>query len=200
MAANEDSVAPANAPSPAHPESKKPTPCPHLPARPRAPSNQDRKGRKSKAREEVSAGGIVVRFTKPEPLVLIIRDSYRNWGFPKGHLEPGETAEQAALREVTEETGVRNLTVRAPLDCIDWHFRFRGKLVHKQCHFFLLETTSGFTKPQRSEGITACRWETLPRATELIAYENARAVLMQARKVLNDMQHEPHRHERERSS
>ncbi len=193
---NEKKVAPAAS------DPHKPTPVPHRPGRKpgSSPAAETSKQRRSKVQEEVSAGGIVVRFASPEPLVLIIRDSYRNWGFPKGHLEAGETAEQAAVREVTEETGVANLRVRATLDCIDWHFRFRGRLVHKRCHFFLLEATSGFTKPQRSEGITACRWETPARATELIAYQNARAVLQQARQIIQELAEAGPGHESEPSS
>jgi 8-oxo-dGTP pyrophosphatase MutT (NUDIX family) len=131
-------------------------------------------------REEVSAGGVVLRRVDGVPQYLLIRDPYRNWGFPKGHLESGETPEDAAKREVAEETGVRVHCVRATLDCIDWHFRFRGRLVHKTCHFFLMETEDGETQPQRAEGITACRWAPYEEALRLLAYENARIVLRQA--------------------
>lgn len=111
---------------------------------------------------------------------LVIRDSYRNWGFPKGHLEAGEEPARAALREVNEETGLAALEVRALVDVIDWSFRFRGRLVHKTCHFFLIETSDRRTAPQRAEGITACRWATFEQAVELVSYANARAVLQQA--------------------
>lgn len=137
-----------------------------------------------KAREEISAGGVVVRINDGRPLFLLIRDSYRNWGFPKGHLEPGETADAAALREVAEETGLGDLRMRAEIETIDWYFRFRGRLIHKVCHFYLMESESGATCPQRDEGITACRWETFERATELVSYENARAVLRRAHTLI----------------
>lgn len=133
-----------------------------------------------RAREEVSAGGVVVRLEEGRPLFLIIRDSYRNWGFPKGHLEPGETADAAAMREVAEETGLPDLQLRGEIETIDWYFRFRGRLIHKVCHFFLMESATAVTCPQRDEGITACRWEPIDRATELVSYENARAVLKRA--------------------
>lgn len=137
-----------------------------------------------KAREEVSAGGVVVRIADGRPLFLLIRDSYRNWGFPKGHLEPGETADAAAMREVAEETGLPDLRLRGEIETIDWYFRFRGRLIHKVCHFYLMESETAITCPQRDEGITACRWEPFERAAELVSYQNARAVLKRAHELV----------------
>lgn len=142
---------------------------------------------RSRAKEEISAGGVVVRLDGDgRALFLLIRDSYKNWGFPKGHLEPGETPDAAALREVNEETGLDDLRLRAEIQIIDWYFRFRGRLVHKVCHFYLMETGCADTSPQRAEGITACRWEEFERATELISYENARAVLKRAHELVRE--------------
>ena len=119
-----------------------------------------------------------------QPLFLIIRDSYDNWGFPKGHVEDGEQPEAAALREVSEETGLAGLTVRSSIDTIDWYFRFRGRLIHKICHFYLMFTDLADTSPQRSEGITACRWESYEDATQLVSYANARDVLRRAHELV----------------
>jgi 8-oxo-dGTP pyrophosphatase MutT (NUDIX family) len=118
------------------------------------------------------------------PLFLIIRDSYNNWGFPKGHIEDGERPEAAAVREVSEETGLGSLTVRSSIDTIDWYFRFRGRLIHKVCHFYLMVTDYTDTEPQRSEGITACRWEPYEDAAQLVSYANARDVLRRANEIL----------------
>ena len=116
---------------------------------------------RSRAHRETSAGGVVFRLAQnesgaSEPVFLLIRDSYSNWGFPKGHLERGEMPEAAALREVSEETGLGVLTLRGPIETIDWYFRFRGRRVHKICYFYLMETEQAETSPQREEGITAC--------------------------------------------
>lgn len=142
------------------------------------------RGRPGKSRRETSAGGVVFRVADGRQLFLLIRDSYGNWGFPKGHLERGERADTAALREVMEETGLRAVSVVGAIDTIEWTFRFRGTLIHKRCHFFLMESSSGVAKPQQSEGITACQWATLEEGRGLIAYENARAVLQRAHELL----------------
>jgi 8-oxo-dGTP pyrophosphatase MutT (NUDIX family) len=135
-------------------------------------------------RDETSAGGVVFRVDEGRPLYLLIRDSYQNWGFPKGHLEAGELAEAAALREVSEETGLSDLQVRGEIETIDWFFRFRGQLIHKVCHFFLMQTRESSTLPQRAEGITACRWSRYEDATTLVSYANARDVLRRAQEMV----------------
>lgn len=136
-------------------------------------------------RDETSAGGVVFRAGGAEPVYLLIRDSYRNWGFPKGHLEKGEQPDAAALREVREETGLAKLELRSPVDTIDWHFRFRGRLIHKVCHFYLMESAHSATKPQRAEGITACRWAPYAEAVKLLSYANARKVLAHAHAMVS---------------
>jgi 8-oxo-dGTP pyrophosphatase MutT (NUDIX family) len=161
-------------------------------AAPPPPAAAEEKGRAARKgggptrppRLETSAGGIVVRLVDGRPRVLLIRDSYRNWGFPKGHLEEGETAADAALREVREETGLGDVALIGEIDTIDWHFRFRGRLVHKTCHFFLMQTRHARTRPQRAEGITACRWVSIDEAERAISYANARDVLRRARGML----------------
>ena len=140
--------------------------------------------KRTRPKEETSAGGVVYRVVDGAPLYLLIRDSYKNWGFPKGHVEQGELPEGAALREVSEETGLSDLALRGLIETIDWHFRFRGKLIHKICHFYLMETAESSTSPQRTEGITACRWLPFDEAEELISYGNARDVLRRARTIV----------------
>ncbi|MGH7607179.1 MAG: NUDIX hydrolase [Gemmatimonadales bacterium] len=142
-----------------------------------------RKGRKphGRAQRETSAGGVVFRRGADGVVrFLLICDSYKNWGFPKGHLEHGEPPAQAARREVTEETGLTELVLHGPIKVIDWYFRFRGKTIHKYCHFFLLESRRGEPVPQMDEGITACVWHPIDAALRTISYDNAREVLRRA--------------------
>jgi 8-oxo-dGTP pyrophosphatase MutT (NUDIX family) len=136
-------------------------------------------------REEISAGGIVVhRNGSGDFRFLVIRDSYGNWGFPKGHVEAGESLDAAALREVGEETGLVHVRVRAPLAPVDWQFTFNGERIHKTCHFFLMETARDATTPQADEGISACEWREFAAAERMVTYENARLALRAAQAVV----------------
>jgi ADP-ribose pyrophosphatase YjhB (NUDIX family) len=148
----------------------------------RQSSARRRRGRR--ARIETSAGGVVFRRTGDDVHILLIRDPYANWGLPKGHLEPDETPEQAALREVTEETGLQDLDLIERLPTIDWYFRDRGRLIHKFCHFYLVESFAGEPVPQADEGITDCVWCEVEVALERVSYANAREVIRAARLLL----------------
>jgi 8-oxo-dGTP pyrophosphatase MutT (NUDIX family) len=143
---------------------------------------------KRRAELEVSAGGIVFRRVPGEGArYLLIRDSYNNWGFPKGHLEGEESPAQAAMRETAEETGLSHLVLQGPIRVIDWHFRFRGRHIHKYCHFFLFESPDGEACPQVDEGITACQWRPLSEALDILSYDNARGVLKRAGEMVRTL-------------
>jgi bis(5'-nucleosidyl)-tetraphosphatase len=135
---------------------------------------------RSRTRRERSAGGVVSRVEDGRRVYLLIRDKYGNWGFPKGHLERGEQPVAAAIREVAEETGLTSVEVRGPVSEIEWMFKWKGTLIKKRCHFFLMEASTGRTTPQTDEGITECRWSPIDDALKLLRYDNARQVLRDA--------------------
>jgi ADP-ribose pyrophosphatase YjhB (NUDIX family) len=147
------------------------------------------------AKRETSAGGVVFRHTAECVKFLLIKDPYKKWGLPKGHVDSGESFEAAAGREVTEETGLRDLSLHGSLGTIDWHFRFRGKLIHKFCHFYLFEAPIGLPCPQAEEGIIACCWFPYAEAVKTISYENARHILRQAGEALAGRFEESRPHE-----
>ncbi len=136
----------------------------------------------SYARIELSAGGVIVRRRPGDSLeVLVIKDGYGNWGFPKGHVEDGERPEEAALRECREETGLTRLRVECALGTTDWYFRDGEALVHKFCDYFLLEADPvERAQPQRDERIQVCSWLSPTEALAQVTYANARQILERA--------------------
>ena len=96
--------------------------------------------------EEISAGGVVIDVHDGVARIAVIARRNRagrvEWCLPKGHLESDETLEEAAEREVAEETGIIG-RVLASLGTIDYWFSASGNRVHKIVHHFLLEATGG---------------------------------------------------------
>jgi len=96
--------------------------------------------------EEISAGGVIVDVHDGVARVPVIARRNRagrvEWCLPKGHLESDETLQEAAVREVAEETGIIG-RVLAPLGTIDYWFSASGTRVHKIVHHFLIEATGG---------------------------------------------------------
>ncbi len=136
-----------------------------------------------RAREERSAGGVVLRRIQGRIHALLIKDPYGNWGLPKGHLEGSEGPREAGVREVGEETGLGDLKLGPKLRTIDWYFRLRGRLIHKHCDFFLMSSESGEPVPQEEEGITECLWVPLLEAVDAVDYDNAREVIRDAARL-----------------
>ena len=136
-------------------------------------------------RQEVSCGGVVFRRFTDGPKYLLILDGHGNWGFPKGHEETGESAEQTARREIQEETGLTALTLHAALPALEWTFSSGRTLVHKRCNYFLFECAVGETRPQRDEGITRCEWFSHQDATQDLTFPNTSKLLEKAAAIVD---------------
>jgi len=106
--------------------------------------------------DEISAGGLVVDTTGKLGLLIGRRDQKDVtgrrilWSLPKGHIEEGETPEEAALREVQEETGIESV-IEKSLGVIDFWFMAGGKRIHKTVHHYLFRENGGVLAPQESE-------------------------------------------------
>ncbi|HZG84708.1 NUDIX hydrolase [Paenibacillus sp.] len=93
--------------------------------------------------KEISAGGVVFRKHDGRIEIQLIQDRYGRTSLPKGKMEPGETVEQTALREILEETGIRG-TIREPLALIQYQYKHPDKgLVDKEVHYYLVEASEG---------------------------------------------------------
>jgi 8-oxo-dGTP pyrophosphatase MutT (NUDIX family) len=104
----------------------------------------------------VRAGGALVENEKAEFLIMFRRGK---WDLPKGKLDPGESLESCALREVEEETGVGHLELIKFLLITEHAYEERGRLILKETHWFLMKTDSRQTLiPQTEEDITELKW------------------------------------------
>jgi 8-oxo-dGTP pyrophosphatase MutT (NUDIX family) len=138
--------------------------------------------------EETSAGGLVVDRTEGAPRVALIGRVDRRgrllWSLPKGHVEAGETHEDAAVREVEEETGIRG-RVLAALGTIDYWFVAEDRRIHKTVHHYLLEASGGELSDEDIE-VDEVAWVPLTELRNRLAYAGERRLADTAADLLAD--------------
>jgi len=179
-AAKAAAEAPKSSPKPG------PRPTPKPSRKPTAKQSQ-RSPRMPKV-EETSAGGLVVdRSGDLLRAALIARHDRRGrlvWSLPKGHLEAGETPEDAAIREVEEETGIRG-RVLAPLGVIDFWFIAENRRIHKTVHHYLMEASGGELSDEDAE-VVEVAWFPLTDIRDRLAYADERRLLDRLPDLLAD--------------
>lgn len=137
---------------------------------------------------EVSAGGVIYRERESggHDVCLIAGRGKKRWQLPKGWIEPGETKEEAAAREVREETGLAG-EVELPIESIDfWYvskFGAKPERRHKFVHHFLLRYLSGSIEDHDHE-VDEARWFPIEEALELLTFPNEKGVLARAAQIL----------------
>jgi 8-oxo-dGTP pyrophosphatase MutT (NUDIX family) len=119
---------------------------------------------------EFSAGGLVIRNLRGRPFVAVVRVREEIFALPKGHPEKGESAQDAALREVREETGLEATPVEKLGDTRYWYAR-DGDRVMKIVSFFLLRYRSGRLEDHDHE-VEEALWIPLEEAPERLAYRS----------------------------
>jgi 8-oxo-dGTP pyrophosphatase MutT (NUDIX family) len=135
----------------------------------------------AKVKHQVSSGGVVYRHHegKLEIALIAIRGG-RVWALPKGRVEAGETLEQAAQREVMEETGIEGQILDRLGEISYWFYaKEEGVKVHKTVHFYLLSYIRGNTDNPSWE-VDEARWWPLDEALPLLTYKSERETVEQA--------------------
>ncbi|MBV9484698.1 MAG: NUDIX hydrolase [Frankiaceae bacterium] len=149
-----------------------------------SPASRDRLRRV----EETSAGGLVVDGVDGARRAALIgrldRRGRLRWSLPKGHVEAGETTEDAAIREVAEETGITGRVV-APLGTIDFWFVADGRRIHKTVHHFLMLASGGELSDEDVE-VEQVEWVPLDELASRLAYDDERRLIERVPGLLAD--------------
>jgi 8-oxo-dGTP pyrophosphatase MutT (NUDIX family) len=134
------------------------------------------------AMKEISAGGVVYRYREGRLEVQLIQDRYGKISLPKGKMEPGETIEQTALREIVEETGIVGRIVNV-LEVIKYAYTHQVHgVIDKEVHYYLVEAVGGELQAQVEEirGVEWCTPDEAAHLQQSKGYANNQTVLSRA--------------------
>ncbi|MDG6902033.1 MAG: NUDIX domain-containing protein [Nitrososphaerota archaeon] len=132
--------------------------------------------------EERSAGAVVFRTSGGRRLFLLLQNAGR-WDFPKGGIEKGESELQTVVREVGEETGLKDIKIVPGFrKIIEYFYRRDGKNIHKQVVYFVAST--GDEKVKISFEHQGFAWFPYHEALEMASYDNSKVTLTEAEKFL----------------
>lgn len=141
--------------------------------------------RPTKVKHERSAGGFVLKRNDGAYSGLVIgRSSPRIWSLPKGHVEPGEREEDAATREVLEETGIKGDIIEKLADIKYWFYSSRLKH-SKIVHFYLMRYTDGSLVPQTGE-VDEVAWVPLGEMGKRMTHLNERRLVGIVEKIVQE--------------
>ncbi|HEX6126814.1 MAG TPA: NUDIX hydrolase [Pyrinomonadaceae bacterium] len=140
--------------------------------------------------EQTSAGGIVYRRNDAVVEVAIVRIvPEMRWQLPKGIIDDGETAEEAALREVREEAGV-DADLIGPIEKIEYWFTAERdgerRRYHKFVHFFLMSYKAGDVSNHDDE-VAEARWVSIDEALQMLAFKSEREVVRNAAALIEQL-------------
>ena len=133
----------------------------------------------------VSAGGVVFRRNPGVEVTICGRTSDGVWGLPKGTPDPGETIEQTALREVSEETGL-DVEIIDKIGVVEYWFAADGVRFHKWVHHFLMKSTGGDTSRHGLE-YDKVEWRPIEDALKTLTFRNEANMVEKARAIIEAM-------------
>jgi 8-oxo-dGTP diphosphatase len=136
-----------------------------------------------KTRQLTAAGGVIFRIVGGHAEVaLCFKRREKIWCLPKGLIEQGETAEESALREVKEETGLKGEIIKK-IGQVKYGFFGKGQHYFKTVHFYLLEYSEGSMDNHDSE-VDKVEWFSISKTLQILAYVNERKILRKAKNMV----------------
>jgi ADP-ribose pyrophosphatase YjhB (NUDIX family) len=164
------------------------------------PTKQYKESRLDKIREKVfrkkpaiqeivrepTSGGVVFRMTPDQRdiEILLIQDSKNRWTIPKGHIEPGENAKQTTIREIGEETGLKNIEILVWLGKINFKYRRLTQLVLMTTQVYLVRALDDKEQPTKEKWMNGIRWFRFADALDAIEYDDIQKLMLIAKKKI----------------
>ena len=126
-------------------------------------------------REEISSGGVIVFGNA----ILLLKKYNGDWVLPKGKVEPGEKKDEAALREVFEESGLKAEIIKYLGEI---HYTYKSAWddagrVHKVVHWYMMKSSDLNAKPQREEGFVEAKYIHIDKVADLLKYDDEREIV-----------------------
>lgn len=153
------------------------------------PSAKISYGRRGKIRRELSAGGVAVREEAGQLYAALLKTEHKKgpvWVLPKGHVElhEGEGAAEAARREVMEEAGLSDLSIKDQLGVTRFKFQVEDGMVYKTVHYFLMMTGQKQLTPQAEEDILEAKWFPIDAAITALEYDTDQEIVRRAKEKI----------------
>ena len=135
-------------------------------------------------KRKVAAGGVVIRQHKDtKQAILVLQSNHKGWCFPKGHIEPGESLEETALREVEEETGIKGRII-VPLPETSYRFiSSKGNKIDKTVYWYLMRYHKKGVQTHAHE-IDEVKWIPLEKIEKLLDFKEDRVLFNNALKAI----------------
>lgn len=129
--------------------------------------------------EEISSGGVVISKGR----VLLLKKFGGDWVLPKGRIEPGESREEAAIREVREETGAV-AEIQKYIGYIKYAYTLRETTqIHKTVHFYYMRAKHAQLVPQREEGFAQAALLPADMAVKLVRFDAEKNMILRAQEL-----------------
>ena len=133
-----------------------------------------------KLEREFSSGGIVIKSRGSKIRILLIKDPYGKWTWPKGNIDKGETSLDAAKREIREETGLKNIEPLSKIGQTNYFYKRKKRLIYKTVYLYLFKLSGNEKLSIQKREIEDGGWFSEEEALSRIGYKGSKDFLKKA--------------------
>lgn len=138
----------------------------------------------AKLERERSSGGIIAKVGRSGIKILLIRDPYGKWTWPKGKIDKGETLLEAAKREIFEEVGLKKIELISKIEKTNYFYKRDGKVIFKTVYLYLFKLTGPDRLSIQKREIEDGKWFDEKRTYLKLGYKGAKNIMAHAISIL----------------